>query len=94
MFQQIPSIVGSSGNSSFYGYCNGKFNKNNWNLLNMPSVLIILATIVYFYSIYIYIYIITVDKVLALLENVKLRQSTKKVIEVERGCLSGLPFSI
>ncbi len=64
----------------------------------MPSVLIILATIVYFYSIYIYIYIyiyiITVDKVLALLENVKLRQSTKKVIEVERGCLSGLPFSI
>ncbi len=46
MFQQIPSVAGSSGNSSFYGYCNGQFNKNNWNLLNMPSVLIILATTV------------------------------------------------
>ncbi len=46
MFQQIPSIAGSSGNSSFYGYCNGQFNKNNWNLLNMPSVLTILATTV------------------------------------------------
>ncbi len=39
VFQQIPSLVGSSGNSLF---C--KFNKNNWNLLNMPSVLIVLAT--------------------------------------------------
>ncbi len=46
MFQQIPSVSGSSGNSSFYGYCNGQFNKNNWNLLNMPSVLTILVTTV------------------------------------------------
>ncbi len=54
MFLQIPSIAGSSGNSSFYGYCNGQFNTNNWNLLTMANVLTILATTVY---IYIYIYI-------------------------------------
>ncbi len=44
---QVPSVAGSSGNSSFYGYYNDQLNKNNWNLLNMPSVLIILATTVY-----------------------------------------------
>ncbi len=33
MFQQIPSIADSSW---VYGYYNGQFNKNNWNLLNMP----------------------------------------------------------
>ncbi len=27
MFPQIPSVAGSSGYSSFYGYFNGKFNK-------------------------------------------------------------------
>ncbi len=41
MFQKIASAAGSSGNSLFNGYCNGQFNKNNWNLLNMPSVLTI-----------------------------------------------------
>ncbi len=49
MFLQIPSIAGSSGNSSFYGYCNSQFNKNNWNLLTMANVLTILATTVYIY---------------------------------------------
>ncbi len=37
MFQQIPSIAGSSGNTPFYRYCNGQFNKNNWNLLNLSA---------------------------------------------------------
>ncbi len=38
VFQQIPSIADSSGFIFvlFYGFYNGKFNKNNWNLLN-PS---------------------------------------------------------
>ncbi len=46
VFRQIPSIASSSDNSSFYGYCNGQFNKNNRKLLNMSRVLIILATTV------------------------------------------------
>ncbi len=44
--QQIPSIAGSYGYSSFYGYYNDHFNKNNWNLLNMSNVLLFLATTV------------------------------------------------
>ncbi len=54
----------------------------------MPSVLIILATIVYFYSRY--IYIITVDKVLALLENVKLRHAALQA-GVAAAILKGSP---
>ncbi len=47
VFRQIPSIASSSDNSLFYGCCNGQFNKNNGNLLNMQNVLIILSTAVY-----------------------------------------------
>ncbi len=43
VFQQILSAAGISSNSSFYGYCNVQFNKNNRKLLNTPSVLTILV---------------------------------------------------
>ncbi len=45
--QVVPGII----IVLFYGYCNGQFNKNNWNLLNMPSVLTILATTVHTHTI-------------------------------------------
>ncbi len=43
MFQKIPFVSGSYSSGSFYGYYIGQFYKNNWNLLNMPSVLTMLA---------------------------------------------------
>ncbi len=67
MVQQIPSIEGSSGNSSFYGYYNGQFNKKQLKPLKYAKcsnnfghhcVCVYIYIYIYMY-IYMYIYIYT-----------------------------------